>query len=154
MRTKRFFILVLLLFLTVGINCCSAESTGSAPATNNAPVQESDSDMVVAYYFHGSKRCGPCTVIESYTKEAIDANFQDELNSSKLVFKSVNVEQAENSHFIQDYQLVSRTVVIAKFKDGKQVEWKNLSGVWQNLRNKAGFEKYIKTEIEKYIGEV
>lgn len=154
MLSKRFFILLLLLFFSTGITGCSSESTGSGSAIKNTPNQGAAADSVVAFYFHGRVRCGPCSLIEQYTQEAIQTHFKEELKNKKLAFKSINVEQPENRHFIEDFKLYSRGVVIAKLKDGKTVEWKNLPGVWQNIRNKNAFESYIKAEIEKYMGDV
>ncbi|MDD5430443.1 MAG: hypothetical protein PHE97_06995, partial [Candidatus Omnitrophica bacterium] len=47
---------------------------------------------VIAYYFHGSFRCVTCINMEKYSREAIEANFKDALDSGKLEFKAVNVE--------------------------------------------------------------
>ena len=38
---------------------------------------------VIAYYFHGRARCPSCLKIESYTKEAVNKNFENELKDGR-----------------------------------------------------------------------
>jgi hypothetical protein len=88
---------------------------------------------VVAYYFHGNTRCVTCRTIESYAREAIENGFSEALKKGQLEFKVVNVEEPQNEHFVQDYQLSASTVVVARFKKGKQRGWKNLHSLSGNL---------------------
>jgi len=108
---------------------------------------------VIAYYFHGNFRCANCLKIEQYSKEAIEQNFKDELSSGKLVFKVINIETKGNEHFIQDYQLYTKSLVISLIKDGKEVKFDNLTKVWEFLWNRQKFYDYVKEEITKYLKE-
>ena len=116
--------------------------------------QETPKSNVVAYYFHGNFRCANCLKIEQYSKEAIEQNFKDELNSGKLVFKVINIETKGNEHFIQDYQLYTKSLVISLVKDGKEVKFDNLTKVWEFLWNRQKFYDYVKEEITKYLKEL
>lgn len=109
---------------------------------------------VIAYYFYTNFRCQSCYTIEKYTKEALESIFEDELASRKLVFTPVNVEEKENEHFLGDYQLYTKSVVLSLIKDGKEVRFKNLKQVWELLGNKDEFYKYIKEETQKFLDEI
>ena len=109
---------------------------------------------VIAYYFYTNYRCQSCYTIEKYTKEAIESNFNEELTSGELVFKPTNVEEKGNEHFLKDYQLYTKSVVLSLVKDGKEVKFKNLEKVWEYLRNKDAFYKYIKEETNEFLGEI
>ena len=106
---------------------------------------------VIAYYFYTNYRCRSCYAIEKYTKESIEENFKDELTSGELVFKPVNVDLKENQHFLVDYQLFTKSVVLSLVKDGKEIKFKNLKKVWEYLRNKDEFYKYIKEETKGFL---
>lgn len=106
---------------------------------------------VIAYYFYTSYRCQSCYTIEKYTKESLEGNFEDELTSGELVFKPVNVEEKENEHFLGDYQLFTKSVVLSLVRNGKEIKFKNLKKVWELLRNKDEFYKYIKEETQKFL---
>ncbi len=75
---------------------------------------------VVAYYFHGDFRCPTCHKLEQYSKEAIETGFKDELASGKLEYKVVNVKDKGNEHFMNDYQLYTKSLILSSVKDGKE----------------------------------
>lgn len=106
---------------------------------------------VCAYYFHSNFRCATCYKIEQYSKEAIENNFKDELASGKLVFKTINIEEKGNEHFVHDYQLFTKSLVLSLVQDGKEVRFKNLTKVWELIGNKQNFFDYVKAEIEDYL---
>ena len=123
-----------------------------APASQIAVT--SHNAKVIAYYFHGTFRCTTCQTIEKYSKEAIEHYFANELKNGTLEFKSLNVEEAENRHYVQDYQLFSRALVISLVKQDKEVTWKNLTDVWKLVRDKDKFFQYVKDEVEKFLKEM
>ena len=110
----------------------------------------SDSSLIV-YYFHTNFRCVSCRNIEKYTKEALEKFFFDDIASGKIDFQVVNTEEPLNKHFVQDYQLYTKSVVFSKISDGKEVKFKNLDKVWNLLRNKNKFFEYIKEETNSFI---
>ena len=111
-------------------------------------AQSNPQAKVIAYYFHGSFRCVTCTNMEKYSQEAIEANFQDALTSGKLEFKAVNVEDRGNEHFVDDYKLYTRSLILSLVKDGKEVKSKNLDKIWELARNKQKFIEYVTAEVD------
>ena len=63
-------------------------------------------------------------------------------------------EKKENKHFVNDYQLYTKSVVLSLVRDGKEMKFKNLEKVWQLLRNKDKFYKYIKEETQGFLDEL
>lgn len=113
-----------------------------------------NSEKVIAYYFHTSFRCVSCRKIEQYTEESIKEYFGKQIESGKLIFKVINVDGKENKHFINDYQLYTKSVVLSLVKDGKEVKFKNLGKVWEHLNSKNKFFQYIKDETQKFLDEI
>lgn len=109
------------------------------------------SRKVYAYYFHGSMRCPTCHKLEQYSKEAIESNFKSELASEKLEFKVVNIEEKGNVHFVNDYQLYTKALVLSLVKDGKEAKSKNLNKIWELVGNKDKFVEYIKVELADFL---
>jgi len=85
--------------------------------------------------------------MEKYSREAIEASFKDALASGKLEFKAVNVEDRGNEHFVNDYKLYTKSLILSLVKDGKEVKSKNLDQIWQLARNKQKFIEYVTTEV-------
>ena len=130
------------------------EKPSFAASSPSIPAQNNTDNHIKAYYFHGNFRCVSCKKIEKYSREAIETYFDKQLKNGKLTFQTINTDKPENKHFIQDYQLVTKSLVIVEYKDGKQVKWQNLEKVWQHLNNKDVFFNYVKTETETYLKDM
>jgi hypothetical protein len=63
----------------------------------------------------------------------------------------VNVQLPENRHFINDYQLFTKSLVIVRIQNGYRVEWKNLEKVWELAGDKQAFLTYVQDEVGKYL---
>ena len=141
---KRIFLILLAVVL---LN----QSVGCSAAENIIASKPQKTDYVKAYYFHGDFRCSNCYKIEKYSKEAIDKYFAKELASGELEYKVINIDERGNEHFAVDYKLYTKSLVISKIKDGREVEYKNLEKVWDHLGNKGTFYNYVKEEIENFL---
>jgi hypothetical protein len=102
---------------------------------------------VVAYYFHGNVRCATCRKIEAYTGEAIDSGFAAELKSGLLEWHAINTDSSQNEHYLEDYQLYTKSVILSDLHHGKQTRWKNLDKIWTLTGDKSDFMKYIQDEV-------
>jgi hypothetical protein len=130
----------------------SNQETLQAGAASDGNAAPAAAHRVIAYYFHGSQRCKTCLTIEAYTAEAIRASFADALSDGTLEWKVVNIEEPENEHFVEDYQISTRTVVLVEMQDGKQIRWSPLGRVWELVGDKPAFMAYIQDETKGYLG--
>ena len=144
---------ILVLFMSIIGLCPISEVAAKVEKTRIEP-QKAESGKVVAFYFHGNFRCTKCKKIEQYSYEAIEKYFTEQIKTKQLIFNVINIDLPENKHFIEDYQLYTRSLVIADFKDGKQVKWKNLTKVWDYLNDRDKFYQYIQLEIQKYLEHI
>lgn len=117
------------------------------------PFVKKASKKFVAFYFNVNFRCTNCKRIEQYSSEAIEKYFM-KLKTERPLFNVINIDLPENKHFIEDYQLYTRSLIIAEFKDGKQVNWENLTKVWDYLNDRDKFYEYVKSEIQKYLEHI
>jgi hypothetical protein len=140
--------LVLSIF-TIGI--INAEEKNKEKTFSNT---DKAAKTLIAYYFHGNFRCDNCRKIEQYSREAIEKYFVEALKTKRLTFTIINTDLSENKHFIEDYQLYTRSLVIAEYKDDKQVRWKNLAKVWDYLNDKDAFYEYVRSEILDYLERI
>jgi len=129
------------------------ETKRKEEAPSPRTIATSQNSKVVAYYFHGNVRCTTCRTIEQYSHDAIHEYFAKELGSGRLEFRPVNVEEPGNKHFIQDYQLVTRSLVLSLVSDDKETKWKNLADVWKLVRDKERFFQYVRDEVEIFLKE-
>ena len=108
---------------------------------------------VVAYYFHGDFRCRTCLAIERQAHETITADFADELSSGQLTWRALNVEQPGNEHFVEDFKLVTRSLVLVSYRDGKVQRFQNLDKVWQLVRDEELFSQYVRESTRAFLDE-
>ncbi|SYZ74736.1 Redox-active disulfide protein 2 [Candidatus Zixiibacteriota bacterium] len=135
-------------------NCAIAADSTEAAASSPQAVQAITPDsahQVIAYYFHGTRRCSNCIKIEKYTHEAIDSAFSDALKDGHLVWRVLNTDEDSNAHFVDDYQLYTKSVVLVDLHHGKQVRWKNLEKVWEHLDDESAFKQYIRDEAALFL---
>ena len=132
----------------------SRKPPSAVPTATAAPAQSqpSESDRtVVAYYFHGNFRCQTCRKIEALSREAVESGFPEDLKAGRLEWRVINVEESGNEHFIQDYQLFSKSLVLVAKEGSKQTRWKNLQRVWTLVGDKDAFMQYVQVEIRAYL---
>ena len=123
------------------------ETADSTQAEKPAEV----TDKIIAYYFHGTRRCASCRKIEAYSTEAIETGFVDDLKGGTLEWQVINIDDDANKHYIKDYELYTKSVILSHVKDGKEIGWKNLDKVWTLLGSKEGFVDYVQTETRAFM---
>jgi hypothetical protein len=131
-------------------------SVGAGAAVGEAAdvsgKQPTDTTLqVVAFYFHGNTRCPTCRAIEAYTEEALRNGFANEFQTGKLVWLVVNIEEPGNEHYVDDYQLSTRSVVLVEMENGNEKKWQRLDNVWQLVRDKTAFTSYITDNAKAFL---
>jgi len=133
---------------------CIAFSVLGVFAGPQTTAPQAAQHKVIAYYFHTNTRCSTCIKIEQYSHEAIEQGFPNELKNGALEMRVVNYEQPENRHYIQDYKLVSKSLVLVNMVNGKQTKWTNLKMVWQLTGHKDAFLNYVRKEVRGYLSSI
>ncbi|MDM7916592.1 MAG: nitrophenyl compound nitroreductase subunit ArsF family protein [Candidatus Eisenbacteria bacterium] len=148
---------VLLLGLAAGSVLLSSAQAGQ-PAVPQAPADTTEAvadstgpHRVLAYYFHTTQRCATCRKIEAYTTEAIRTGFAEELKDGRLVFQVLNVDEKPYKHFVKDYELFTKSVILVDEHAGTEAAWKNLPKIWELTGDKEGFIRYIQEETRSYL---
>ena len=167
MSKKNIITAILLLFVSVSIGYMVAgdkkEKNNPLPETKNVKNEDAPSEKdspdprqdektrFVAYYFYNNKRCASCRKIEMFTDASINDEFTKELESGKLEWKPVNVDEPENKHYIDDFDLYTKQVILAEFRGDQMTRWKNLKEVWNLLNDEYAFREYIIKQSRDFI---
>ena len=148
-RIRRSIPLIVMVVAAMGLGPAAtgaADDEGPLAAATAAP-----DTGVVAYYFHGNKRCSTCRKLEAYSKEAIETGFADRLESGALSWRAVNVDRPADAHFVTDFELVTKALVLVEYRDGEVVRWRNLKLIWQLVGDKDGFLTYVRRETGEFL---
>ena len=111
-------------------------------------------NRVVVHYFHGNVRCRSCVTIERFTREAVFDFYDSAIENGNLEWHAINIDEPANQHFINDYELFTRSVIVSEIQAGEEVQWKNLDRVWSLLSNEGEFKSYIRDEIGAWMEDV
>jgi len=155
MQKRTIFTIILLVFVAASVAYLVMDEARDAKTEATGEVGEfagGTEHKVVVYYFHGDKRCRTCLSIEAYTREAIEEGFPGQLGSGDLELRVVNVDESENGHFVQDFGLTTKSVIIAEFRGGTQERWKNLDMIWEYVGDREIFIDYVTRETEEFLG--
>lgn len=144
-------VLTVVFTVAFGLLAPRVSATDEDPQPGTAAGSAETAGQVVAYYFHGNSRCATCRAIEQYSHEAITTGFQDDLANGRIEWRVVNTDEQENAHFIDDFQLVTKSLVLAEVRGEEVVRWKNLDKVWRLVRDQEGFAAYVQEETSAFL---
>jgi hypothetical protein len=117
----------------------------------STPSQSQAQGRVMVTYFHSDVRCTTCLAFEDWSKTAVDG-FAKELADGTLQWQVINFDQDVNQHFIKDYDLAEKSLVLVKEEDGKPVRWKNVEEFWDFDENqKEEFVSLVRNMITDYL---
>lgn len=139
------FVAAALVMLALRGRGAESASPPSPPPPSVAPAPVATGHLVT-FYFHGDKRCQSCNAIERLTREAL----KSETDGGMVEIRSVNVDEAPNAHFVQDFQLAMRTVVLAEEAGGKVTRWKRLDECWDRFRDVEDYTAYIQRSFKAF----
>ncbi|MBI5093737.1 MAG: hypothetical protein HZB26_14995 [Candidatus Hydrogenedentes bacterium] len=148
-----------LLVLAIGslLYVAVKEAVERRNAAANAAAPESltpvggRSPKLIVYYFSEGKLCTTCENIEAYTREALETHFAAELATGDLSWRPIDVDDPRNEHYISEYNIYTKSVVLVRIENGNQVSWKNLESIWDFVNNKTAFVDYVRAETREYL---
>lgn len=121
------------------------------PVLEAEPAAQPQSRKVVATYFHGKVRCATCRKVEAYAREAVEQGFGPEIAAGSVEFRAIDVEEPQNRHFIRDYQLMTRSVVVTEEVGGAVTRWIRLDQVWALVGDRTSYLHYVQDAVHGYL---
>ncbi|MCG3180344.1 MAG: hypothetical protein BIFFINMI_02703 [Phycisphaerae bacterium] len=120
-----------------------------APTTQ--PTAGGGERKVIVYYCHATFRCATCNAIEAMTDELIRTEFADALASGRLEWKPVDYLQDER--LAAHYSVGGNMIVVARFRDGREVGARRLDRVMELANDRAKFLDYLHPAIAESLKE-
>ena len=113
--------LILALIISCGLTACSNNGTKKSASIDVEQTQpQEQKDRVEVLYFHSKQRCATCMAIEKNAKEAVEAEFADELKNGTLVFRTIDISEPKNEAIAEKYEVTWSSLFISKWKAGKE----------------------------------
>ena len=153
MKAKKIIGKLLLAFVLVSVGFAIGKETTRSQMlaqAEMAPVAASGEDKVIVYYMHASFRCVTCNMVESMGEELVRTEFGDAVKAGRLEWKAVNYQ--ENDQLATHYSVGGNMIVVAKFRDGKEVESRRLDRVMELANQREAFMTYVRSAIRELLG--
>lgn len=154
MKSKTIFSLVLLAFVAVSVVFALRKVSPDAATSQNQAAASSEPGIAApavgldaklaetqfsAVYFHAPHRCPTCRKIESFSHEALTT----EIEAGAIAWQIADYTANTNASLVDQFKVITSTVVLVEVQDGKVVRWKNLEEVWNHTSNQADFTAFI-----------
>lgn len=152
MKAKHVVTAALLAFVAVSVVFLLVKERRPGTPETAAPAESASavSASTVVYYFHGTRRCATCRKLEEYTNEAIMTAFAEDIKAGTIVWRTINTDEPESEHYVKDYVLSTKSVVLSAVTGGTETRWKNLPRIWELVGDKAAYIAYIQDEIKTF----
>lgn len=148
MKKALFILSILAGIILLSLATFSIENK-TANSDEDLALSQNNGDYVHVIYFHGKTRCASCIRLEEFSEDLLINDFANEIKQGKVVWEKINFD--EDKKWVKEYNLFTQTLIVAKYKNGKQVEWKSLPDIWRHTNNKERFDKYVSDEIRKFL---
>ena len=154
MKAKKIIGKLLLAFVLVSVGFAIGKEVEkgrvAALAQAAVPTVAAGEDKVIVYYMHASFRCVTCNMVESMGEELVRTEFGDAVKAGEIEWKAVNYQ--ENDQLATRYNVGGNMIIVAKFRDGKEVESRRLDRVMELANNRDKFMTYVRGAIQELLG--
>lgn len=151
MNAKKIVRNLLLLFAVGSLVYMAVKEAGARRASPGpdfaTAAQITPATKLVVYFFSEGKECATCEQIPLYTRAALEGNFANELKSGEIVWSPIDVDEPRNAHYIDEYQIFAKAIVLSRITDGRQSRFKNLVRIWDYVNDKSAFIDFVTKEI-------
>lgn len=107
---------MLMMAMCLGMFACGNSNAKS----NKATEEQTQKDRVEVLYFHGKQRCATCMAIEKNAKEAVEAQFADELKTERSFSSQSTYPKRRTRRLPKSMRLLGRLFSSANGKMGKR----------------------------------
>ena len=118
-----------------------------------AQAADAPKDRVIAMYFHRTERCPTCQKMGSYSEEAVQAAFADEIKAGRVAFHFIDFEVEKNARYTKAYNISGPALVVAKISNNKVASYRNLEDIWDKVGDKPAFLRYVQENVKACLAK-
>jgi hypothetical protein len=110
-------------------------------------------NQVVVYYFHRKFRCQSCEVLESTLLNTMQVTYSNHFGAGRLAMCIINVDEPENRHYLEQFEILSNSIVIVERKSGAVARYKNLESIWDVAEDREAITQILRSEVAGFLPE-
>lgn len=141
---KNMAIYISLILITLSF--CGCESANGNVKEEKTTV--SSTEKIEVYYFHYTRRCATCMAVEEETQNVLKQLYQDELNSNKVTFQSINLDEASSEEVAKKLGVSGQALLIVS---GEQKENITTDAFMYAKSNPDKLKEVIKKNMDSFL---
>ncbi|UAM99770.1 nitrophenyl compound nitroreductase subunit ArsF family protein [Polaribacter litorisediminis] len=134
MKTIKFLIVLAISLL---LTSCNHQNKNKSTS-----IDKSVSKMEVLD-FHSTRRCMTCNAIEANTKYTLNTYFAKELQTEKITFQVINVDEKENEKIAEKFEASGTALILNMIKNGKETQINLTDFAFMNGNDQEIFSKEL-----------
>jgi uncharacterized Zn ribbon protein len=107
-------------------------------------VAAPEGEIIEVYYFHYTRRCVTCRIVEKETENAINEHFPEMAKEGKIVYMKLNLEEGDNLTLANQLGVSGQTLLV---KNGEKMA-DITNRAFMTVRNTERLKNEVKTAIE------
>lgn len=101
---------------------------------------------------HATMRCPSCLTIARLTREVLESDYPEMLQSGKIVFHELNYEQAAANDISDTYRIATAGVLLLRIQDGETIAHANLiNQSWKLYTDEPAFKAMLREQLEAML---
>jgi len=104
--------------------------------------------------FHSTNRCFTCNAIEANTKYTLETYFNDELESGKITFQTINIDEEINQELAEYYEASGTSLFLNVIISEKETHINLTNFAFMNGRKQKEFSEKLKTKINTELNKL
>lgn len=105
---KQFTLLATVLVIVLSSLSCNGQ------ANKQEIAQTVNSQKIIVYYFHFTRRCATCMAVEENARKAVDALYPNEVKSGEYSFTSLNLDEASAKEIANKLGVGGQTLLVVR----------------------------------------
>ncbi len=133
---------LILLLITFSLSC-------NSQSTKSQTANDFNGDIEV-YYFHFTRRCVTCNMVESETKKALEQLYPKQMSNGTIKFLSINLDEKEGKETAKKLSVGGQALIITNGKSKFDLTDK---GFMYARSNQQKFYDEIKNTVDPLIAD-
>lgn len=100
--------------------------------------------------FHSTHQCYSCLYIGNKALEVLENNFAEEMQSGKISFQKINVDEAQNKEIVNKYKARGSSLFFNSIIDNQDNISEDIN-IWRLVGKDKEFENYLVNKINNLI---
>ena len=147
---------ILVFFIAMSLAILAIPAPGPVLAESILPdgcLGNLNDNQVVVYYFHRKFRCQSCEVLESTLQETLKVTYSAHFGAGRLAMCVINLDDPENRHYLEQFKILSNSIVIVERKGGVVSRFKTLDSIWDISQDREAIDIMLRTEVAGFLSE-